>query len=302
MSTKQKRKDSQQAEDIIEKNVSNLFVIEKIGYFLILLSGILPFLHSFIKHEKLEERFFGFTSIQSFLYSFGVHLSILFLSVGMFFIISVPSTEGRYQTVQKYLRYALISPFVSAIFYSSWVFIPNVDYNFLAYVFLTIFLCVISVLIFIKINKFINVSKLTYDDQLERLKNSFNIMKSNFSQNRLSNKIIEDVLNRLATFEKSKTYLNSNINLNSLASNLSTNSKYLSKVINQNKKKSFTQYINDLRIEYLIEKLHSDSSYSKYSIKALAEEIGFKTSNSFSRAFFKKMETYPSHYIEELNK
>ncbi|GAA4106205.1 hypothetical protein GCM10022393_00530 [Aquimarina addita] len=302
MSFNLKEINKKQTNDVIDKNISSLFIIEKIGYFLILISGVLPFVHSFIKHEVLDERLFGFTSVQSFLYSFGVHISILFLSVGIFFVTYIPSTEDRYKEVQKLLRYTLISPFASAIFYNTWVFIPNIDYNLMAYIFLSIFICVISIFIFFKINKAISISKVTYEGQLNRLRNSINSIKLNFSQNSLPNKIIEDILDKLQNFEISNKFLSSDINLNSLATQLNTNSKYLSKAINQKKNKSFTQYINDLRIEYLIKKLHSDNSYSKYSIKALSEEIGFKTSNAFSRAFLKKMEMYPSHYINQLKK
>ncbi|WP_025744018.1 helix-turn-helix domain-containing protein [Aquimarina pacifica] len=117
----------------------------------------------------------------------------------------------------------------------------------------------------------------------------------------LTQNSISDILISLKKFEESKGFLKSNINLIGIAHKLSTNSKYLSKTINLHKKKSFTKYITDLRIEYLLNRLQSDSKYRNYTIKAIAQEIGFNTPNTFSRAFYKKMGMYPSEYIKTLD-
>ncbi|WP_160112011.1 AraC family transcriptional regulator [Aquimarina sp. AU58] len=101
-------------------------------------------------------------------------------------------------------------------------------------------------------------------------------------------------------FKNSKDCLRPNITLANLASKLNTNSKYLSKTINLHKKKSFSQYINDLRIEYLIEKLKTDNAYRNYTIKAISKEIGFNTPKAFSQAFFKKTGMHPSEYIKNI--
>ncbi|WP_162144488.1 hypothetical protein [Aquimarina latercula] len=162
----------------------NLFFIERLGYFLVLISGILPFLHSFIKHETLEEKLFGFTSVQSFLYSFGVHLSILFLVIGVLCSISVASSASKYKTIQSHLRYTLISPFVSAVFYNTWVFIPNVNYDLLAYIFLTLFICSISVLIFYRIYKYIETLKLVNKHKETVLNNGLTYLKSKLNRNK----------------------------------------------------------------------------------------------------------------------
>ncbi len=116
----------------------------------------------------------------------------------------------------------------------------------------------------------------------------------------LSKSILKNVLIRLREFEEKKDFLKPNITLPILSSKLNTNSKYLSKTINLHKKKSFTQYINDLRIEYLINRLNTDKKFTNYTIKAIAEEIGFNTANAFSKAFFKKIGKYPSDFIKDL--
>lgn len=174
--------DKDQIEKLNESKTEHLFFIERLGYFFILFSGLVPFLHSFVKFEKLEEKIFGFTSVQSFLYSFGVHLSILLLTIGVLFAISVGTSDNRYKSIQHHLRYALISPFVSAIFYCSWVFIPNVNYNFLAYVFLSLFICAISILIYRRATNYIESIKMLSKHRENVLNSGLSYLKTKLSK------------------------------------------------------------------------------------------------------------------------
>lgn len=107
-----------------------------------------------------------------------------------------------------------------------------------------------------------------------------------------------EILKKLDEFEKNKGYLDANINQIDFARKLETNSTYLSKTINQYKNKNFSQYINDLRIEHTIARLSKDKKFRNYSIKAIAEEVGFSNSESFSKAFFKKTGYQPSYFIK----
>jgi AraC-like DNA-binding protein len=74
----------------------------------------------------------------------------------------------------------------------------------------------------------------------------------------------------------------------------------LSKTINHYKGKNFTQYLNDLRITYIINKLKVDKKIRKYTIKAIAEEVGFSNSESFAKAFFNKTGLQPSYFIKKI--
>jgi Helix-turn-helix domain len=80
-----------------------------------------------------------------------------------------------------------------------------------------------------------------------------------------------------------------------------TNSTYLSKVVNIEKKKNFSKYINDLRIIYAFDELKTNTTFRKYTIKAIAQECGFKSAESFSKAFYKTYGIYPSFYIKKLS-
>ena len=118
----------------------------------------------------------------------------------------------------------------------------------------------------------------------------------------ISESLIQDILKRLEVFEKQKKYLQTNVSLQSLSKDLQTNPNYLSRVINFNRDKNFSQYLNDLRMGYALENLQENSTFLKYSIKAIALECGYRNATSFSRAFYKQTGLYPSFYIKQLNK
>lgn len=116
----------------------------------------------------------------------------------------------------------------------------------------------------------------------------------------IGEELINQILDKLNRFETEKGYLESNITVQILSTTFETNSKYVSKLVNAYKGKSFTQYINDLRIEYAISQLKENSKLRKYTIQALALEFGFNNAESFSTAFYKKTGIKPTYFIKEI--
>ena len=121
-------------------------------------------------------------------------------------------------------------------------------------------------------------------------------------KNALSKEIINEILEQLEVFEANKEYLSQELSIQSMAKSFGTNYKYLSKVINLQKEKHFSNYINDLRIDYTYNELKKDPKLRNYTIKAIAKECGFKSAESFSKAFYKKFGIYPSYYVKQLEK
>jgi AraC-like DNA-binding protein len=113
--------------------------------------------------------------------------------------------------------------------------------------------------------------------------------------------IVTAILENLQAFEKERGFLISKITLHEFAKQLQTNTKYLSKVINTYKFKSFRNYINDLRIQYSIQELKHNINYRKYTVKAMAKEAGFTTAESFSKAFQKKTGETVSSFLKHSN-
>ncbi len=118
----------------------------------------------------------------------------------------------------------------------------------------------------------------------------------------LSKEVIESILQLILKFEEDKKFLSKDITLGNMAKKMNTNSNYLSKIINVYKKKNFSNYINDLRIEYVVNELKTSKKLRNYTVKAVAFEIGFKNSESFTKAFQKHTGIYPSYYIRKLKK
>lgn len=140
--------------------------------------------------------------------------------------------------------------------------------------------------------------------ELMKIQQSKKNRKESFKNNidkSLPEGMVDELLNKIAKFEDSNKFIKK-YTLTSLARELNTNSSYLSKVINEYKKCNFTTYINDLRINYAIQQIQSDSYFRNYTIKAIAEECGFSSAQAFSRAFYKKTKIYPSYFLKETSK
>ena len=108
------------------------------------------------------------------------------------------------------------------------------------------------------------------------------------------------ILKALETFEEKELYLRQDCTLGYVAKKVKTNTSYLSSVINTYKEKSFKSYLTELRINAALIKLKNDDKLRSYTIKAIAEEFGFKRSETFSRAFKSQTGMYPSYYIKNL--
>jgi len=117
---------------------------------------------------------------------------------------------------------------------------------------------------------------------------------------KIAEEIKADILAKIEKFEENKEFLEPNITTNSLATQFKTNSKYVSRIVNIYKEKNFTNYINDLRVEYLIEELKTNKKFRNYTIKAISGEIGFNTTEAFSKYFHKKTGLYPSYFIKRI--
>lgn len=116
----------------------------------------------------------------------------------------------------------------------------------------------------------------------------------------IADDLIKDIVEKLRDFEDNQQYLKGKITIGILAKRFGTNSRYLSKIVNTYKGKSFTQYINDLRISYVKDRLKEDEKFRNYTLKAIALEIGYTRAEGFARAFYKSEQIKPSQYIKNI--
>ncbi|WP_162014332.1 helix-turn-helix domain-containing protein [Kordia algicida OT-1] len=112
--------------------------------------------------------------------------------------------------------------------------------------------------------------------------------------------VVENILKSLSEFELLEEYTDSNLTATSLAKKIGTNANYLGRVIKYKYDLSFRNYINNLRINLALDKLRNTKEFKKFSVYAMAKEVGFKNSEPFSKAFKGRTGNYPSEFIEKL--
>jgi len=118
----------------------------------------------------------------------------------------------------------------------------------------------------------------------------------------ISPEVVASILLKLEKFESTKKYLEKEMGLFKLASLLGTNTKYASKIIMKYRNKGTIEYVSDLKIDHIVALLKNEKKFRQYTNKALGEEVGFGSTQNFTRAFKNRTGISPSYFIKELNK
>lgn len=117
----------------------------------------------------------------------------------------------------------------------------------------------------------------------------------------ISPKTAQILLKKLNEFEKKKGFLNKDLSLSSLAKEFDTNTKYLSEIVkNFKQKKNFKQYVSELRLDYLIEKLNTDEKTLNTKISYLADQFGYNSHSMLSSHFTQYVGKTPVEYIKAI--
>lgn len=111
----------------------------------------------------------------------------------------------------------------------------------------------------------------------------------------------EAILHNLKKFEQQKDYLD-DVNLGALAIKFNTNSKYLSMIIKDAYNKTFTSYINDLKVDELTRLLSDKKQIRHYNYSNLTELLNFGSISRFTRAFKSRTGMTVQGYIQQLEK
>lgn len=137
---------------------------------------------------------------------------------------------------------------------------------------------------------------------MERISEQESLVKPKVVPLKINDDEIKRIIKRINELEETGYYLKNDCTLSNLAKKLKTNTTYLSKIFNLHYEKSFNTYINDLRIDFVIERLKHDTLFRRYSIQSLANEVGFKSKESFNAAFKKRTGVLPSALVNKLTK
>ncbi|PWJ54083.1 helix-turn-helix protein [Dyadobacter jejuensis] len=108
------------------------------------------------------------------------------------------------------------------------------------------------------------------------------------------------LLMKLDEFEQSGIFLENNFSLAIMATWMGINTKYLSYLIRNHRDTTFNNYINQLRIEYIVGMLKVDAKCRQYKISVLASMSGFSSHSHFATVFRAQTGESPSSFIGKL--
>ena len=111
----------------------------------------------------------------------------------------------------------------------------------------------------------------------------------------------KEILQNLKHIENKLIFLNKDFTLQFVAKKIKTNTTYLSYIVNKNFGKSFSEYANELKINYVVNEMITNARYRRYSTQAIAESVGYKNATSFTRSFSKKTGLSPVQFAKKLD-
>lgn len=99
--------------------------------------------------------------------------------------------------------------------------------------------------------------------------------------------------------EIEKLYLDPNLTLKALADKLSTNTKYLSQVVNHYAGTNFQQLINSYRVQ-AVKKMIRDGGSEQLTLFGVAAQCGFKNKSTFYKVFKEVTNKTPKEFLLEV--
>ena len=113
-----------------------------------------------------------------------------------------------------------------------------------------------------------------------------------------NNAVLEDMITLL---KNEKIYTDPELNISALANRLNISSHMLSRIINNHLNQSFSQLLNEYRIEEFKRRV-AEPSQDKYSILGIAYDVGYNSKSSFYTAFKKQTGKTPTEFVKSLKK
>ena len=99
--------------------------------------------------------------------------------------------------------------------------------------------------------------------------------------------------------DEKKPYLNAELKLADLATEINYPIHDISQVLNQDLNQSFSDFVNNYRVEEVKRRL-GDKAFQKYTLMAIAQQCGFNSKTSFYRIFKNETGKTPAEYLNDL--
>ncbi len=144
------------------------------------------------------------------------------------------------------------------------------------------------------LNKFLVIKNI---DLLKKEKELKDIKKTTVTSDK-KEKILNELIKLL---DNEKIFEKFDLTIVQLAKRLSTNRTYLSKIINEEFGKNYSDFINEYRVKESMLLFSDSEKNSKLSIAGIAKESGFRSISKFNPAFKKFTGITPSKFRHEYN-
>ena len=112
----------------------------------------------------------------------------------------------------------------------------------------------------------------------------------------------KELLMKIEEFEKTELFTDEKFTMAKYALALESNAKYINYVLQKYKENTFSDYLNELRVKYIVNKLVEHPEYLNYKIGYLAKVSGFNSHSRFTYIFKKVLNISPSEFISQLNR
>lgn len=110
-----------------------------------------------------------------------------------------------------------------------------------------------------------------------------------------------ELIQKLESYlQQTHFYLEQTVCLSDLAKDLSTNTQYLSRAINDHYGMNFNSFINRLRIRKMITMMRDENN--NLSLWGMGQQVGFRSKGAYIKAFRNETGLSPNEYLEGLKK
>lgn len=139
------------------------------------------------------------------------------------------------------------------------------------------------------------------DQKLEQLSELLGLSGTKYQSSKLNDSGKQQLQEAIMDImENRKEFCRYDFSLEWLAREVGSNSKYVSQVINDTFHKNFSNFVNEYRINLACLRLADEENFANYTIRAVAESVGFKSYATFITVFRKITGIPPSMYQKKV--
>ena len=232
-------------------------------------------------------------------YFFSIVLNIIILVVT--YVLLFKKTNTEHPLVNHSLKWIKLFFYFHVAIIITWISLevvekayPN-DFNFILWLILNLLFYWVGYIGIFKFrlarNRYEIRKLIDKEVKTETIEVSIKDKKTELTQDK-DNEYLQDLVSIL---ENEYIYRDPKLSRNDMANRLGISVGYLSQMINNNSKKSFSDYINYYRVED-VKQMVLNTDFNKYSMLAIGLEAGYNSKSAFYSGFKKETGLTPSEF------